>query len=139
MPEHTMTLVLKSTLSELETLHGKLAQFGKTARLSAKTIYHINLVLDELFTNIVTYGQKEEAECHARICLSEDHKTLTLHMEDCGIPFNPVEAEAPDLQSGLEERAIGGMGIHIVKNIMDDIKYERKGDKNILTLTKRLP
>ena len=60
-------------------------------------------------------------------------------MEDCGIPFNPVEAEAPDLQSGLEERAIGGMGIHIVKNIMDDIKYERKGDKNILTLTKRLP
>ena len=133
-----MILKLKSSLSELESLRDSLAQFGETHRLTRKNIFDINLVLDELFTNVVSYGCSDNAECVLRVAISKDHKTLTLQVEDCGIPFNPMDAEAPDLEKGIEERAIGGMGIHIVKSLMDDIQYQRKKDMNILTLTKRL-
>jgi anti-sigma regulatory factor (Ser/Thr protein kinase) len=138
MPEKKLNLTLKNTLKELETLRGELVQFGKTAHLSKKHLQHLNLVLDELFTNIVSYGEREEGTCQVRILISQDEQRLTLEVEDCGVPFNPVKAETPDLESSLEERAIGGMGIHIVKTLMDEIRYERKGDKNLLTLIKQL-
>ena len=138
MPEKKLNLTLKNTLSELETLRCELAQFGKTTHLSKATLQHLNLVLDELFTNIVSYGEQEDGTCQIRIFVSQDEKRLTLEIEDCGIPFNPVEAETPDLETSLEERTIGGMGIHIVKTLMDEVRYERKGDKNLLTLTKQL-
>jgi serine/threonine-protein kinase RsbW len=138
MSETKMILTLKHSISELETLRSRLAEFGESTRLSTKQIQHINLVLDELFTNIISYGNTGEAECSIRILLSQDHKILTMEIEDCGIPFNPVEAETPDLESELEDRPIGGMGIHLIKNLMDEIKYERRGDKNVVKLTKRI-
>jgi len=138
MSKNAITLSLKNTLSELESLRDRLAEFGESASLTPKNIFDLNLVLDELFTNIVCYGQKDDPGCNIEVTLSQDRKTLTLSVEDSGIPFNPLEAEIPDLEKGIEERAVGGMGIHIVKSIVDEIQYQRKGNKNILTLTKRL-
>jgi anti-sigma regulatory factor (Ser/Thr protein kinase) len=64
---------------------------------------------------------------------------VTVTVEDDGVPFNPLEATEPDLDRPLEERSIGGLGIHLVKNLMDDVEYRREAGRNYLVMRKRVP
>ena len=63
---------------------------------------------------------------------------LVFTITDSGVPFDPTQQADPDITLSVEERAIGGLGIHLVRQLMDDIRYERKDNKNILTLTKQI-
>jgi anti-sigma regulatory factor (Ser/Thr protein kinase) len=103
-------------------------------RLSKRCKCEIDLVSEELFTNIISYGYTDDAEHWIETTLSLEHGTLIMRIEDDGIPFNPLEAESPDLDSSLEERCIGGLGVHFAKHFAKDVFYERCGNKNILTL-----
>jgi sigma-B regulation protein RsbU (phosphoserine phosphatase) len=63
---------------------------------------------------------------------------LTVTISDDGLPFNPLSAKAPDTKASLEDRDIGGLGIHLVRSMVDDVSYHRRIDKNVLTLVKQL-
>ena len=129
---------LKSNLSELDNLCRHLETFGQKTGLSKKFVFEVNLVLDELFTNIISYGFDDGCEHVIKVTITPENGGLCLYIEDDGKPFNPVEFEVPDVSCSIEECKIGGLGIHIIRKLMDDICYERCEDKNVLKLKKSL-
>jgi len=138
MAKNQVSFKLKSNLSELDALCQKLEKFGESMGLSKKCIFEANLALDELFTNIISYGFDDKNEHTIRITISLQNDELVFNIEDDGMPFNPTEVETPDLECTIEECRIGGLGIHLAKNLMDEVCYQRCKDKNILTLKKNI-
>lgn len=127
---------LRSKPSELQTLCNHLEDFGSKMELPQKCLFEINLGLDELFTNIISYGFKNESDHQIKFTLAKDEETLVVQVEDDGIPFNPLDAKSPDVSQNLDSINIGGLGIHLVKKMMNDIEYQRSEGKNRLTLKK---
>jgi serine/threonine-protein kinase RsbW len=137
MAQKEYSFQLKSNLSELDKLCRHLETFGQKTGLSKKLVFEVNLVLDELFTNIISYGFDDDSEHTIKVTMTPDNEGLRLCIEDDGKPFNPVEFQTPDLSCSIEECKIGGLGIHIIRKLMDDICYERCENKNVLKLKKR--
>lgn len=129
---------LKSDLSELDTLCQNLEKCGQVLKIPKKCLFEINLALDELFTNIISYGFNDDSEHKIKVTITPQDDTLVVCVEDDGVPFNPMNIEDPDLPCSIEECKIGGLGIHLIKKLMDDICYERCRGKNVLTLKKSL-
>lgn len=129
---------LKNSLGELSTLCEKLERIGEVLEIPRRLLFEINLALDELFTNIISYGFADTSEHIIRVRISAENDLLTVVLEDDGIPFNPVERLSPELPCTLEECKVGGLGIHLVKNLMDEVVYSRCGNKNVLTLKKTI-
>lgn len=104
-----------------------------------KEILKIGMVIDELFTNIDSYGYADKkGDITVRVDISDDKNRVTLTFIDSGIPFNPLIEENPDMDRVKSKEQIGGLGIYMVKNTMDDMEYEYKNNQNIFTLTKRI-
>ena len=127
---------IRNSLSELSTLAERVEEFGESIGLSSKCLFEVCLALEEVFTNIVSYGYEDDKEHWISVTIRCAAGMLTLRLEDDGIPFDPCRAEAPDLQCSLEERRVGGMGILLAKRLTKDMMYERCGTRNILTLKK---
>ena len=96
-----------------------------------RTGYSLKVVTDEIFSNIVYYSGAKTAEILFRV----DADRITLIFLDDGIPYNPMEAEEPDITAGAEERSIGGLGLFMVKKMAEQVSYEYAGQKNQLTVT----
>ena len=136
MQSHKYSFELKSDLSELKILNQHLDQFGQISGLSEACITDVNICLDELFTNIASYGFIDDLEHSIRFTIILDDKVLTLTIEDDGIHFNPLEKKEPEIPADLIDVKIGGLGIHIVRKLMDNIRYKRERGKNKITLKK---
>ena len=99
----------------------------------------IEIALEEIFTNIASYAYGKEAGELSLNCLVERGTgNLLLRFKDRGKPFNPLAREDPDLTLALEERPVGGLGIYMVKQFVDEADYEYRDGFNILTLRKRI-
>ena len=94
----------------------------------------LSVVVEELVLNIVDYSQSDYLDVE----MMRDEKSLTLRFRDGGVPFNPLEREFPDFSIPMEDRKIGGLGIFMVIQYMDDVAYEHTGEENILTVKKEL-
>jgi len=129
---------LNNYLSELKALHQHLENWGGEIRLPANSILRINVCLDELFTNIVSYGFDDDLEHIIIFTLSGDNNLVVINIEDNGIPFNPLEKIDPDFPDNVESANIGGLGIHIIRKLMDNVSYERKQGKNKLKMRKKI-
>jgi anti-sigma regulatory factor (Ser/Thr protein kinase) len=96
-------------------------------------------MFDELLNNIISYAFDDDGE-HAidiRVVIEETRITLTI--TDDGIPFDPFSLAEPDTSLSVEERGVGGLGIHLVRNLMDEVSYERVEDRNIVTCVTHRP
>lgn len=138
MESHKYSFELKNDLSELEALCKHLNKFGRLTGLSEACIRDVNICLDELLTNIVSYGFEDDLEHIIRFTMDLDNQVLTLSIEDEGVPFNPLEKKDPEVPADLIDVRIGGLGIHIVRKLMDDLRYNRKQGKNKLTMKKSI-
>ena len=138
MNQEKISLEFKNILSELDHLRETVESLGKSFSVSKKGIFQINLALEEVFTNIVSYGYRDKAAHWIKITIWHQNGMLNICVEDDGIPFNPLEGETPDLKCPIEDRPIGGLGCHFMKCFMDDVHYKRKDDKNVLTMKKSL-
>ena len=138
METKMLSFNLKSDQSELDTLCQKLEKFGKSLKLSKKCVMEINLALDELFTNIISYGFRDDLEHLVKIQIMRENGTLTLCVEDDGIPFNPLATKEIELPCDIESCKIGGLGLHFVKKLMEQVCYERCEGRNKLTLKKAI-
>ncbi|MFC1516405.1 ATP-binding protein [Thermodesulfobacteriota bacterium] len=136
MTDSSASFKLKNNLSELKALFKNMEMFCIQLGLSNRCKCEMDLVLEELFTNIISYGYTDENEHWIEITISVKDDMIVMRIEDDGIPFNPVEFEDPDIDSPLEDRGIGGLGVHLTKHFTEDIVYERRGNKNILILKK---
>ena len=129
---------LKNDLSELDRLCQKCESVGASMGMPKKLIFEMNLALDELFTNIISYGFEDDREHTIKIEIKVDDNELLMRIEDDGIPFDPLIVEAPDLGCQVEDCKIGGLGIHLIRKLMDEIRYERVNDLNVLYLKKHI-
>jgi anti-sigma regulatory factor (Ser/Thr protein kinase) len=96
----------------------------------------ISIVLDEMLNNIVSYAYQDEDEHEIDIHIERSGERLVLTIRDDGVPFNPFGRGAPDTSLSVEDREIGGLGIHLVRSMMDEYLYQRHINKNIVTLVK---
>jgi anti-sigma regulatory factor (Ser/Thr protein kinase) len=133
------TFELTSNLSDLKALNEHLVAFGGNIGMTDLCISEVNICLDELFTNIVLYGFNDDLEHKIKFSLKVEDNLLITIMEDDGVPFNPLKKKAVKLPENVDDAQIGGLGIHITKELVDKISYERKGDLNILTIKKSIP
>jgi serine/threonine-protein kinase RsbW len=135
---NNIRIVLRNNLSEIEKLRRELDNFGHACGLSAKTLSELNLVLEEVVTNIISYAYEDarEHEIVMRANLSDGE--LNLEVEDDGRAFNPLQIPSPDLDTPLEQRRVGGLGLHLVREFTSTVEYDRKGRKNRLVIRKKI-
>ena len=127
-------MVLDKGLEDLPSITEQLFQFFNEHQ---NLINPINLLIEELYSNSIYYGKAEKLK--VTISLELDSELLSITYKDNGIPYDPlVESENPNIELGVEERQIGGLGIHFVKNLTDTQHYKRDENCNILSLKKNI-
>lgn len=129
--------MFKAEMEELPYVESFINKALKASSVDSKISNQINLAVEEIFVNIVNYAYKnEEGICNISINSTDDNIEFTF--EDNGIPFNPIEKEAPDITLSKEQRKIGGLGIYLVKEVMDKCEYKYENYKNILKISKKI-
>lgn len=131
-------ITLKNKISEIERLADAVMQFGKKNDFSDKVIFDINLALEEVVNNVISYAYKDKNEHQINIYMELEGQELMLKVEDDGVPFNPFDVPEPDIDKPVEEREPGGLGLFFVRNLTDELEYKREKDKNILIMKKKI-
>lgn len=127
-------ILLTNQLSDLERLLDTAEVFLEQCGVPMPLQFKIKLALDEIFTNIVSYGYPQHQQDTVKVTLSVEDDMCTACLEDGGVAFDPLnEAKAPDTTLSADERPIGGLGIHLVKKLSQSINYKRLNERNILT------
>ena len=134
MKTQNYSFELDNKLSDLKALNQHLIDFGRDIGLPELIISEINVCLDELFTNIVFYGFKDDRVHKIKFTIKVDGTMLIATMEDDGVPFNPLKKKAAELPTDIDSAQIGGLGILIIKKLMDSVCYEREQCNNKLTI-----
>lgn len=138
MTGNTTSFTLENKLFELKRLSRQVEAFAKKQKLPPKDIFEIHLCLEEHFTNIISHGYSDRDTHWIEVTLSVEDEKFMVRVADDGIPFNPDKIPAPDIKCRLEEREIGGLGVHLIRHFMDTMAYRRCGDKNVLEMTKKI-
>ena len=134
----TLSLRIETKREELRCLDAAVEDLAQAEGWPPDLIFQIKLVLEELGINIVNHGHDDGRSHEIEIELTSNADVLTIEITDDGRPFDPMtDAPPPDLDSALEDRPVGGLGIHLVLTMMDEVRYRREQDKNRLTLIKR--
>ena len=133
-----MQITIKNRLSDIALVQTALKQFADVRGISSHDVIKINLIVDELISNIVSYAYQDDGEHDIEIELGLADNRLSMVITDDGVPFDPSAKDSPDTAVPLEARPLGGLGIHLVKKIADDLSYQRRAGKNVVTVVKRV-
>lgn len=131
-----LALTLENDISEISRMADKFCVWGESAGIPENVIGELGVVLDDLTSNIILYGFPDGGRHSINISLKIEGKSLSGVITDDGVPFNPLSLKSPDISAPIDERKIGGLGIVLARAMLDDIRYERQGDRNILSLKK---
>lgn len=130
-------MTIGADLKGVAKVNATFADFAAAHAVPTKIRRSMHVALDELLTNTVSYGLAADGgEVSIDVELHADRLVVTL--SDNGAPFDPFGRTAPDTTLSVKERPIGGLGIHLVRQLVDNVSYERRADRNIVTLTTRL-
>ena len=132
------SIILANDISEISRLNAFIEEIGEEFSLAPDVVFNLNLVLEEAVVNIINYAYPKEE--HEKIYLSAKLRngSIVLVLTDTGKEFDPTMAPEADITLSADERKIGGLGIFLIRQIMNEVKYERIEGKNVLTLEKRL-
>ena len=133
------SVTVPNRIDEIRTLEQFLTDFFEENDLPPDAMFQIQLSVEEIFTNVVSYGYDDDAEHGIEVTISKTGGTVSVEIADDGRPFDPLQ-DAPELdaEAELEERKIGGAGIALTKSIMTDLRYHRDDGRNHLIMTKDL-
>ncbi len=132
-----LRLTIETRLDELECLATAVEDFGRDDNWPVDLTFQVNLALEELWLNVVNHGH-DGGFHEVEIGLTSEAEAVTIEITDDGKPFDPLnDAPTPDVMGPLNDRTVGGLGIHLVRTMMDEMRYQREGDRNHLTLVKR--
>ena len=135
--EKSVKLTIPGEQSELDAIVSFVENLELEWRLGPKTTGEINLMLEELFINTVSYGYSEGGAGTVEIGFSLSDGILTLEFSDDGKSFDPLSIKEADTGQDIELRGIGGLGMHLIRKLSDKIEYKRLNGRNILTITKK--
>jgi serine/threonine-protein kinase RsbW len=127
---------LNGDLAELQRLAAEIERFCGEHSLADEAAFDLNLALEELFTNALRHGGCEGLQDAVHVRLERDAGGVVVEFADRGTAFDPLSAPAPDLESPLEDRLPGGLGVHLLRQIMTDLHYRRLGEWNRITMRK---
>ncbi|MCP4375907.1 MAG: ATP-binding protein [bacterium] len=134
-----MNLTLNNRLDQIPPLAEKIAAYLGSEGVPPEFIMTTNLCLDELLTNTIEYGYRDNEAHEINIDMKLENGELNIEIVDDAAPFDPTsDASTPDIYASIEERPIGGLGIFLVTHFSDSIQYNRQQNHNRLTLKKRL-
>jgi len=128
-------LVAATNLAEIERINTEFKQFADAHGLAAGVSQKVSIVFDDLLNNIISYGFSDDAEHQIEIDVAYSPDKLVITITDDGMPFNPFDQVGPDISLSIEERDIGGLGVLLVKELMDEYQYQRHSNSNVVTLT----
>jgi serine/threonine-protein kinase RsbW len=131
----SISIALTNNRYELVRLAEAVERFGAEQHLPNDTLTNINLVLDEVVSNVIKYGRAGDSDGAINVSLVREGGRLTIEVSDDGIAFNPLETTPPNLDLPIMERPVGGLGIHIVRALTETVAYRRESDRNHLTMT----
>ena len=135
MPQLTLAAKLEKLDSMIKFILDEAAAFG----FDEKNKFQIHLAAEEVLVNIINYAYPKETGDIQITVNSKEKDSLEIEIADWGFAFDPLSREDPKICVPLEERKIGGLGIFLTRKVMDDVRYRRDNDRNILTLIKKLP
>ncbi|MEW6143611.1 MAG: ATP-binding protein [Thermodesulfobacteriota bacterium] len=133
-----LSIRLKNSFSELSRLKDALNTYCEFRELPSNIVFALTLSLDEVVTNVISYGYDDHDEHNIDVTLRSGQGVIEIAVEDDGKPFNPLEYKTPDLKCPIDERPIGGLGIYLVKTYMSELEYRRLGGKNRLVMRKNI-
>lgn len=131
-----MALTVANRRSEIQRLSRLVDAYAETHAIPESVVFNFQLSLDEIVTNIILHGYDDDREHQIVVRLTLEDSVLSAEVEDDGRPFNPLEAPPADVEAVVDNRPIGGLGLHIVRSMMDSLEYRRENGRNILTLRK---
>ena len=134
----TKKLTLHNDVQQISKLADFVDAIAEEASIDSSLAMSLNLALEEAVTNVVMYAYPAGDEGDVDIVAELSDGSLLFTISDKGIPFDPTKKEDADITLGVEERQIGGLGIFLVRQLMDTVEYERKDGYNILTMKKKL-
>ena len=131
-------LRLQNKMEELETIAVFLSGLAGEWKIPSSLTMTLNLVIEEAFTNVVKYAYKDDRLHIIEISFEKTNNKLKIKIIDDGEPYDPNQHSGPDVMLPAEERSIGGLGIYLIKKMMDEFEYQRIGNKNVLIMKKEL-
>ena len=129
-------LRIRNQMTELEKVNQFIGEISEELGLSMELTMDLNLVIEEMVVNVISYAYPEGTEANIELKAESNGKELTFVLSDRGRKFDPTLSKSPDMNVNPAERNLGGMGIYIVKNIMNEVTYQRLEGKNLLTMKK---
>ena len=133
-----LEITLTNRAAELQRLAMEVERFAHSHRIPERDLQALSLALDEVVTNTISYGYDDQAPHEIRVRLTLADGRLSAEVVDDGRPFNPLTAPPPDLTGTVDERPVGGLGVHLVRSLMEQVDYRRESGKNHLIMSKRL-
>ena len=131
--------IVKNHLSGLQKASGEVELFLDNAGISGEVVFTVHLVIEEMLSNVIKYAFKDTASHDISLEIAVEKNKLNIIIEDEGIEFNPLSITVERTDLPINEREVGGLGIHLVKNMVEDMSYCRKNGRNILKMTILLP
>ncbi len=133
----TLSMAIKTTRDELGRIATAIEALGQEEGWPDDLVFRVNLVLEELILNIIDYGT-DGGDPDISLVLASEEDSITIDLSDGGRPFDPLtEAPTPDLTAAVGERRVGGLGVHLTKTLMDDVRYSHEDGRNRLSIVTR--
>jgi serine/threonine-protein kinase RsbW len=132
-----LEIKVNNTLSELERVNEALRKFSRWHVLSSNVVHDLHLALEEILTNVICYGYADDRQHEICVRLKVRPGAVIAEVEDDGRPFDPVAAPDVDVRRPIDERAPGGLGIHLVRKLMDSVEYKRQSGRNLLIINRK--
>lgn len=134
----SLSIELGTDTAQLSGVFEQLESFASDNAWPDGTAMQVQLILEEVLINSMTHGLGGRADGRVTLTVRQDLDLVDIEVTDNGIPFDPLDHPEPDLDASIEDRQIGGLGIHFMRTIMDDVGYQRDGELNRLRMRKRL-
>lgn len=131
-------IILENRIDELVRLTSFTEAFGEEWNIAPEVVFNLQLALEECVTNVIMYAYPPEEQHTLQVTAELQEPDLIFTIEDSGVPFDPTPVAEADTSLSAEERPIGGLGIFLVRQLMDSVEYRREGDRNLLTLRKQV-
>jgi len=133
-----LQLWLSNDVQEIADIAADVDAFCAAHNLAPEIAQAVNLSLDELLTNTISYGFADDKSHRIGVTIELDGGIITVQLTDDGLPFDPFSAPDPDIDAALEDRPVGGLGVFLVRQLMDEVDYRRAGGRNIVTIRKQI-
>ena len=137
--DHVLEIAIANELQEIAVAAEKIDAFCEEREISPEIAYAVNLSIDEILTNTISYGYGDDEPHRIEIVVRRESDSLVVVILDDGAPFDLSATPEADVEASLEERDVGGLGLFFVHQMMDEVEYERVEGRNIVTLTKSVP